>query len=117
MRAGYLKNWKVRARRPGDRFEPFGMDGHTMKLSDFFINEKLPQRAREAWPLLCSGRYGHLGTRVSSGAPLPADRQNAAGDIFHADAKINETAKTAPVPGAVFLLDDFLSFAVFGQLS
>lgn len=49
------KKLEVRARRPGDRFEPFGMDGHSMKLSDFFINEKLPQRAREAWPLLCSG--------------------------------------------------------------
>ena len=49
------KKLEVRARRPGDRFEPFGMDGHTMKLSDFFINEKLPQRAREAWPLLCAG--------------------------------------------------------------
>ena len=46
---------EVRARRPGDRFEPMGMDGHSMKLSDFFINEKLPQRARDAWPLLCSG--------------------------------------------------------------
>ena len=49
------KKLEIRARRPGDRFEPFGMDGHTIKLSDFFINEKLPQRAREAWPLLCSG--------------------------------------------------------------
>ena len=46
---------EVRARRPGDRFEPIGMDGHSMKLSDFFINEKLPQRARDAWPLLCAG--------------------------------------------------------------
>ncbi len=43
----------LRSRRPGDRFEPYGMDGHTMKLSDFFINVKLPQRARESWPLLC----------------------------------------------------------------
>jgi tRNA(Ile)-lysidine synthase len=49
------KKMEVRARHPGDRFEPFGMEGHTMKLSDFFINEKLPQRARDAWPLLCSG--------------------------------------------------------------
>jgi tRNA(Ile)-lysidine synthase len=46
---------EVRARRSGDRFEPIGMDSHSMKLSDFFINEKLPQRARDAWPLLCSG--------------------------------------------------------------
>ena len=36
-------------------FEPFGMDGHEMKLSDFFINVKLPQRARDRWPLLCMG--------------------------------------------------------------
>jgi tRNA(Ile)-lysidine synthase len=49
------KKLEIRARLPGDRFEPFGMGGHSMKLSDFFINEKLPQRAREAWPLLCSG--------------------------------------------------------------
>jgi len=46
---------EVRTRQPGDRFEPIGMDGHSMKLSDFFINEKLPKRARDAWPLLCSG--------------------------------------------------------------
>ncbi|MEW5830490.1 MAG: tRNA lysidine(34) synthetase TilS, partial [Chloroflexota bacterium] len=45
----------LRSRRPGDRFEPYGMEGHTMKLSDFFINVKLPQRARESWPLLCQG--------------------------------------------------------------
>lgn len=43
----------LRIRREGDRFEPLGMDGHTQKLSDFFTNEKLPQRARERYPLLC----------------------------------------------------------------
>jgi len=46
---------EIRARRPGDRFEPIGMDEQSMKLSDFFINEKIPQRARDAWPLICSG--------------------------------------------------------------
>ncbi|MFZ5819527.1 MAG: tRNA lysidine(34) synthetase TilS [Chloroflexota bacterium] len=45
----------IRTRLPGDRFKPLGMDGHSMKLSDFFINEKLPQRARDGWPLLCAG--------------------------------------------------------------
>lgn len=44
----------VRARRAGDRFKPLGMGGHSMKLSDFMVNVKLPQRARECWPLLCS---------------------------------------------------------------
>ncbi len=46
---------ELRVRQDGDRFEPLGMDGHEMKLSDFFINVKLPQRARERWPLLCMG--------------------------------------------------------------
>jgi tRNA(Ile)-lysidine synthase len=47
---------ELRVRQDGDRFEPFGMDGHEMKLSDFFINAKLPQRARDRWPLLCMGQ-------------------------------------------------------------
>lgn len=46
---------ELRVRHEGDRFEPLGMDGHEMKLSDFFINVKLPQRARDRWPLLCVG--------------------------------------------------------------
>jgi tRNA(Ile)-lysidine synthase len=46
---------ELRVRQDGDRFEPLGMDGHEMKLSDFFINVKLPQRARDRWPLLCIG--------------------------------------------------------------
>ncbi len=46
---------ELRVRQAGDRFEPLGMDGHEMKLSDFFINVKLPQRARDRWPLLCMG--------------------------------------------------------------
>ncbi len=46
---------ELRVRQDGDRFEPLGMDGHEMKISDFFINVKLPHRARERWPLLCMG--------------------------------------------------------------
>jgi tRNA(Ile)-lysidine synthase len=45
----------VRSRKPGDRFQPLGMGGNTLKLADFMINEKMPQRSREAWPLVCSG--------------------------------------------------------------
>jgi len=46
---------ELRTRHDGDRFEPLGMNGHEMKISDFFINVKLPQRARDKWPLLCMG--------------------------------------------------------------
>ncbi len=45
----------LRPRRQGDHFAPLGMNGHSQKLSDFFVNEKMPQRARDRWPLLCAG--------------------------------------------------------------
>ena len=44
----------VRARKEGDRLQPFGMGGHSQKISDFMINEKIPRRARKRWPLVCS---------------------------------------------------------------
>jgi tRNA(Ile)-lysidine synthase len=46
---------QLRSRRPGDRFQPLGLGGHSMKISDFFINSKLPRRARLQWPLLVCG--------------------------------------------------------------
>lgn len=45
---------ELRARQRGDRLQPLGMRGRSLKLSDFFINVRLPQRARERWPLICS---------------------------------------------------------------
>ena len=45
----------IRPRQPGDRFQPLGMENGTMKLSDFMINEKIPQRARECWPIVFLG--------------------------------------------------------------
>jgi tRNA(Ile)-lysidine synthase len=31
------------------------MERGTLKLSDLFVNVKLPQRARRHWPLVCVG--------------------------------------------------------------
>lgn len=31
------------------------MDGKSVKISDFMINQKIPQRARAGWPLVCYG--------------------------------------------------------------
>jgi len=45
----------IRSRRPGDRLAPLGMAGRSLKLSDFWINRKLPRRLRDAWPLVCAG--------------------------------------------------------------
>ena len=44
---------QVRSRKNGDRFQPLGMPEGSIKLSDFFINEKLPARGRNNWPLIC----------------------------------------------------------------
>lgn len=52
---GLPEQLELRVRRMGDHFSPLGMEGHTQKISDFFVNEKVPQRARDRWPLLCAG--------------------------------------------------------------
>jgi tRNA(Ile)-lysidine synthase len=44
----------IRRRKAGDRFQPLGMGGSSLKLSDFMVNVKLPARARHAWPLVLS---------------------------------------------------------------
>ena len=38
--------------RRGDRFKPLGLVNGSLKLSDFFINSKLPKSARNLWPIL-----------------------------------------------------------------
>lgn len=45
----------LRPPRQGERFAPLGMQGHRVKLSDLFINRKIPVTARARWPLLCAG--------------------------------------------------------------
>lgn len=44
----------VRGRRAEDTFQPLGMHGQTVRLKNWMINQKLPQRARSGWPLICS---------------------------------------------------------------
>jgi len=44
----------VRNRRPGDRFQPVGMQG-TKKLQDFFVDRKVARRERDAVPLVVDG--------------------------------------------------------------
>lgn len=43
----------LRCRKPGDRIVPFGLRGHSKKLSDIMIDKKIPAPARERWPLIC----------------------------------------------------------------
>jgi tRNA(Ile)-lysidine synthase len=46
----------ARVRQPGDQIKPLGLNGHSIKISDLMINEKLSKSARERWPLICSGK-------------------------------------------------------------
>ena len=46
----------LRARRPGDRFQPMGMAQGTKKLQDYFVDAHVPRRERDAVPLLVSPR-------------------------------------------------------------
>jgi len=43
----YMRKWKA-----GDRYAPLGLSGHSMKLSDFWINKGFPKRLRADWPLI-----------------------------------------------------------------
>lgn len=47
----------VRNRLPGERFRPFGLGKHSMKIADFMINEKLPSRLRAGWPIVANPEH------------------------------------------------------------
>jgi tRNA(Ile)-lysidine synthase len=44
----------LRGRKTGDTWQPLGMKGHTQKISDFYINEKISEHLRDLWPLVTS---------------------------------------------------------------
>jgi tRNA(Ile)-lysidine synthase len=56
----------LRAPKVGERFQPLGMTGST-KLSDFFINQKIPRPARKNWPLFASDEeiYWVVGLQIA----------------------------------------------------
>jgi tRNA(Ile)-lysidine synthase len=50
-----VDNLVIRPRHIGEAFSPLGMAGQTIKVKDFYINLKIPRRARGRWPLICAG--------------------------------------------------------------
>ena len=44
----------VRGQEAGENWQPLGMVGHSQKMSDFFVNEKVAQHLRSRWPLVCT---------------------------------------------------------------
>ena len=67
---------RLRARAPGDRFQPLGMP-ETKKLQDFYVDEKVPQAWRDRIPLLTTERgiAWVVGYRVAEWARVQADSQ------------------------------------------
>jgi tRNA(Ile)-lysidine synthase len=47
---------RVRNRRPGDRFRPFGLGGRTKKLQDYFVDRKVARQRRDVVPLVVDSR-------------------------------------------------------------
>jgi tRNA(Ile)-lysidine synthase len=45
---------ELRVPQPGDRIQTLGLEGHSQKLSDIFINIGVPERARSSWPVLAA---------------------------------------------------------------
>ncbi len=69
----------VRTRKKGERMQPLGMQGHSIKLSDAMVNLKLPCRVREGWPVVCSS--GEI-------AWLPGYRQSQATRVTGKSSRI-----------------------------
>lgn len=45
---------RLRTRRPGDRFAPKGMGGHSRKIKRWMIDRKIPRAIRDRIPLVCA---------------------------------------------------------------
>ena len=44
----------IRTRQAGDIFRPLGMGGQSVKVREFFINNKIPRKQRDGWPIVCA---------------------------------------------------------------
>ncbi len=75
--------WPLLVRQPieGERWSPLGMVHKHQKMSDFFINEKIPRTARNSWPVVCSA--GSIlwvaGLRIAQAWRLTGDE----GEVLH----------------------------------
>lgn len=68
----------VRVPRPGDRMNPYGMEG-SKKLQDIFTDQKIPRAQRADWPVVtCGDEIIWLpGYRIARGWELPAGQESA----------------------------------------
>jgi tRNA(Ile)-lysidine synthase len=70
----------LRSRRRGDRFQPLGMEGHHVKLSELMINLKIPEPWRDHVPLLVAA--GDIlwvcGRHIAEGAKVEPQTEHVA---------------------------------------
>lgn len=74
----------VRARRPGDRFQPLGMEGQR-KLQDFLVDQKVPRSWRDRVPLVVSprGTAWVVGYRIAQWARVTPETRRVLKLSFH----------------------------------
>lgn len=72
---------EMRIPQPGERWAPLGLEKGSQKLSDFFVNNKIPQAARANWPVVQSGGsiVWLVGLRLAHNWRLRGDEQ----EILH----------------------------------
>ncbi|PKN89907.1 MAG: tRNA lysidine(34) synthetase TilS [Chloroflexi bacterium HGW-Chloroflexi-7] len=66
--ADLLYGLSINTHSPGDRFQPYGLNGQTVKLGDYWTSVGLPEKARKKWPLLRNGNgdiVWVIGTQIS----------------------------------------------------
>jgi len=70
----------LRPRRQGDRFQPLGMEGHHVKVSELMINLKIPEAWRNHIPLLVAGEkiLWVCGRRVATSAKIERETERVA---------------------------------------
>jgi tRNA(Ile)-lysidine synthase len=70
----------LRTRRPGERFQPLGLAGRSMLVSDFMVNQRIPRRYRAGMPLL-SNAAGQIlwipGYRLAHPVRITTDTRTA----------------------------------------
>lgn len=84
----------LRARRPGDRFQPLGMARGSRKLQDCLVDAHVPRRERDAVPLLVSPRgiAWVVGHRIAHWARVTPETKR----VLRVDASRETTALHPP---------------------
>ena len=87
----------VRPRRKKERFVPFGMKGKSLRIEDFFLNEKVPADIRGRYPLLCdeAGALWVVGLRTAERAALTESTARALRLSWTMTLNENETLSDA----------------------